>query len=264
MTPENLLQKDEKKEVQIDQPRDQRRFLSPTFVSAMIIGIVMLIVLIHVGFFNTYIKFFPKFDDVNVDGYTVHFNAVKHFHGMMLMGWVLMLLVQPILIRKGKMKLHRQVGHLSYVLAPLVLLSLLLINQHAYHQVLQAAGESQAVALIALVFPAFFFAVLYFLAIRYRDRPPLHMRFMCSTAFLFIPPALDRSLIHYLGLPGYDVGSIIELSIIGAVTIIDSLKTKRLSPFTLVFSFEVLHTILWHSRETDLWQSVGSIIVKMF
>jgi hypothetical protein len=36
---------------------------------------------------------------------------------------------------------------------------------------------------------------------------------MCSTAFLFIPTALDRALIAYLQLPGYDVGSIIELSI---------------------------------------------------
>jgi hypothetical protein len=39
---------------------------------------------------------------------------------------------------------------------------------------------------------------------------------------------------------------------------------KRLSPFALVFAFEVLHKILWHSRETDFWQTTGTLIAKMF
>jgi hypothetical protein len=90
------------------------------------------------------------------------------------------------------------------------------------------------------------------------------MRFMCSTAFLFIPPALDRALIMYMNLPGYDVGSIIQLSIIGAVTLFDSVKTKRLSPFALVLAFEVLHKTLWHARDTEVWQSAGSVIAKIF
>lgn len=265
MKPEDILNKKNTKTPKVDHLQNNPSVFS-TFAKWMIIGIISLIVLIQIGFFKSYIRFFPKFNDANVEGFgTVEFNTTMHFHGMIMMGWVLMLLVQPILIRKGKMNLHRQVGRLSYVLAPLVLVSLFLANQDGYHRILKSVGEPQAVGLLALTFPSIvFFAVLYFLAIRYRHRPALHMRFMCSTAFLFIPPALDRALIHYWNLPGYDVGSVIQLAIIGAVTITDSAKTRRLSPFALVFAFELLHKTLWHLRDTDFWQAVGTVIAKLF
>lgn len=265
MNSENILEKENKEIPQLD--RRHSSSVSPALISTMIVGIVLLIVLIHIGFFKTYIKFFPKFEDVQMEGLPLkkHFTGVMHFHGMMMMGWVFMLLLQPVLIWKEKLNLHRLVGRLSYVLAPLVLLSIFLVNRGAYHNALSQLGETQAIALISLIFPALvFFALLYSLAIYYRHRPALHMRFMCSTAFLLIPPALDRALITYLNLPGYDVGSVIQLLIIGAVTIVDSAKTKRVSPFILVFVLEVFHKILWHSRETDFWQSVGSVIAKLF
>ncbi|MBL7697291.1 MAG: hypothetical protein JNK79_04005 [Chitinophagaceae bacterium] len=251
-------------QTQLRSDRSQHSY--PAYISTMVIGIVLLIILIHVGFFNTYIKHFPKFQDADIPGYRpAHFTWVKHFHGMMMMGWVFMLLLQPILIRTGRMNVHRRMGRLSYVLAPLVLLSIFLINKHAYNEVLKNAGESQARAVLALIFPAFvFFGTLYFLAIRYRRTAQLHMRFMASTAFLFIPPALDRMLIINFQLPGYDVGSIIELSIIGAVTIFDSVKTKKVSPFLLVFIFEALHTTFWHLRETPFWQTIAGQIAKLF
>jgi DMSO reductase anchor subunit len=266
MTPQHLSQTAAGKPTSADHPTSQTKPLFPVFVTSMIIGILMLISIIHLGFFHSYIKFFPRFEDANIEGRgPTSFTTPMHFHGVVMMGWVFMLLLQPILIRKRKKKLHRQVGRLSYVLAPLVLLSIFLVNKGVYHKVSNAAGESEAVATVALIFPAFvFFAILYFLAIRYRHRPALHMRFMCSTAFLFIPPALDRALIYYLHLPGYDVGSVIQLVIIGAVTTFDSVMIKRLSPFALVFAFEVLHKILWHSRESDFWQATGRLIAKMF
>ena len=67
--------------------------ISPEIIRGIIVGIILLIVLVHIGFSKTYIQFFPKFDG---------FKAAQHFHGMMMMGWLLMLLVQPILILKGK------------------------------------------------------------------------------------------------------------------------------------------------------------------
>ena len=97
--------------------------ISNGVITAIVVGIILLIVLSHVGFPQTYIRFFPKFDG---------FTGTQHFHGMMMMGWLLMLLVQPILILKGKTKLHRRIGRLSYVLAPLLLLSIYLFIQSRY------------------------------------------------------------------------------------------------------------------------------------
>jgi uncharacterized membrane protein YozB (DUF420 family) len=250
----------------MEQAPNQNPSLFPTYVRTMIIGIVLLLALIHFGFFRTYISHFPKFAPKEVEGYgPVSFNAVKHIHGMIMMAWVIMLLVQPILIRAKKMNMHKWVGRASYVLAPLVLFSIYIVNRHTYNEVLATFGPVQAVAVISLVFPSFlFFAILYSLAIIYRHKPYLHMRFMASTAFLFIPPAMDRALMTYWQLPGYDVGSVIELVIIGIVVLGDSILTRRLSPFLLVFGFELLHKILWHSREEAWWQSIGSVIAKIF
>ena len=50
----------------------------------------------------------------------------------------------------------------------------------------------------------------------------------------------------------------------GVITVVDSLRTKRISPFVLVFGFMVLHTILWDARETPFWQAIGSMLAQLF
>lgn len=243
-------------------PHQNEQSISRASISRIIIAIILLIVLVEVGFFKTYIQYFPKFEDTAVNGETVHFNAIMHFHGIVMMGWVLMLLVQPILILKGKIKWHRQVGSLSYVLAPLVVLALYLANKD---NLLSYSQHSDAISSLTITFPGLvFFAILYSLAIFYKHRPALHMRFMCSTAFLFINPALDRALITYFGLHGFSEGIIIVLLLAGIVTIVDSLRTKRISPFALVFSLLLLQKILYDLRDTPFWQAIGNVIAKIF
>lgn len=242
------------------------RSLSPGVITRIVIGIILLIVVIQIGFFKTYISHFPRFEDYTVEDGVVHFNWYMHLHGMVMMAWVFMLLVQPILILKGKRKLHRQVGNLSYVLAPLVLVVLYLANRDRYLDLLVHAGQPAAVARLAVSLPeAVFFAILYSLAIIYRHRPALHMRYMVSTAFLFINPAVGRIFRTYFDVKvGFPYGSTIVLSLVGLITIVDSLRTKRISPFILVFGLLLLHRIIWELRDTPFWQATGSAIAKIF
>lgn len=240
---------------------------SPGVINRIVIGIILLIVVIQIGFFKTYISHFPNFEDYTVEGGRVeHFNWYMHLHGMVMMTWVLMLLVQPILILKGKRKLHRKVGNLSYVVAPLVMVVLYLANRDRYLDLLVNAGQPAAVARLALSLPeAVFFAILYSLAIIYRRRPALHMRYMVSTAFLFINPAVGRIFRSYFDLnPGFPYGSTIVLSLVGVITMVDSLRTKRLSPFIVVFGLLLLHRIIWELRDTPFWQTTGTAIAKIF
>ena len=235
-------------------------FISPGVIRWIIVGVIVLIVLTQVGFFKRYIQFFPTFDG---------FTAAQHFHGMMMMGWLLMLLVQPILILKGKAKLHRRIGTLSYVLAPLVLLSMYLVIHSRYDFYIEQGGQTKGViSWLSLNFRLMvFFAVLYSLAIYYRHRPALHMRYMVSTAFVLIGPGLVRVLISYPEWSNADSHSFdrnANILIAGVVTIVDSWRTKRLSPFTLVLGFMVLQKILWDVREAPLWQAVGKVIATTF
>jgi|SRR5688572_28333738 hypothetical protein len=235
-------------------------FISPAVLKGVIVGVILLIVLAHIGFSKTYIHFFPTFDG---------FTTAQHFHGMMMMAWLLMLLVQPLLILKGKIKLHRRIGSLSYVLAPLVLLSIYLVIQSRYDIYLAKGGQTKAViSWISINFRLMvFFAVLYFLAMYYRKSPRLHARFMCGTALLLIAPALVRVLISYFEISHADSHSFdrnANIFIAGVITIGDSWKSKRLSPFLLVLAFMVLQKILWDMREAPLLQAVGNVIAKMF
>ena len=250
----------------INMQQKEKYSISSTAINRIIIGIILLILLVEVGFFKTYIRHFPQFKDYVVDSsYTVHFNRIMHFHGIVMMAWVFMLLVQPILILKGKIKLHRLVGSFSYALAPLVVAAIYLANRDNYISGLAEGGQQLAIKSLAVTFPDIvFFAILYSIAIFYRRNPALHMRFMCSTAFLFIMPALDRLLETYLGLPGFSNGIIILLSLVGIVTLVDSLRTKRISPYTLVFVFILVHWIIWLLRNTSFWQTIGNGIAKIF
>lgn len=265
---ENVIEK-EKTGTQKNVSVQKNRSISPAAITRIIVGIILLLVLVQAGFYKTYISHFPGFADyVRPGGRQFHFTWVMHFHGMMMMGWVLMLLLQPILILKGKIKWHRRVGSLSYVLAPLVLLSMWLITRGRFLEFLGLQGYTAAVGNLSLNFPNIvFFALLYFLAIYYRHQPNLHMRFMCSTAFILIGPGLARALIYYMEFDRENAVSavrIITVILAGVITIVDSVRTKRISPFVLVLGLEALHAVLWELRYTPFWQTIGGAIAKMF
>lgn len=232
--------------------------ISPGVMSGMIIGAAMLIVVVLIGFFKTYLQFFPGFQG---------FGYVQHFHGAVMMAWIIMLLVQPILIKSGKYELHRLIGKASYILAPLVLISMYFISQVRYRGIMASSGQAAAVAHLALNFPNIvFFAVLYFLAIFYKHRTDLHARFMCSTIFVLIGPGLARALIGYMDFSLTDAVMVVRIItplVAGLITIGDSVRTKRISPFALVFVFMVLHTILWNVRAAPFWQTIGSLIGQL-
>jgi len=241
------------------QPVESIQPVSRTFITISVIGSVLLIAVVEIGFYKTYLQFFPRFEG---------FRFVQHFHGAMMMGWLVMLLVQPILIRAGHFEVHRFVGRASYVVAPLVLLSMYLISQFRYLGILEKSGPSAAIAHLALNFPnILFFAILYILAILYRHRTELHMRYMCSTAFVLVGPGLARALIGYEGFSLPDAVMVVRILtpvITGVLTVADSVRARRVSPFALVFGFMVLHTILWTVRDTPFWQVIGGLIAHLF
>ncbi|HEY0676834.1 MAG TPA: hypothetical protein VGD17_01065 [Chitinophagaceae bacterium] len=244
------------------------QLISRGAIVRIIIGILLLLVLAHIGFYKTYIRHFPGFADYTTpSGRKFHFTWVIHFHGMMMIGWLLMLLLQPFLILKGKIKLHRLVGRLSYVLAPLVMFSMYLVTHSSLHREL-AQGMAVVARRVALDVPLIiFFAILYLLAIFTTHKTALHSRFMCSTAFILISPALSRTLRAYFDFSredSIDMSKNIIVIVAGIITVIDSWRTKRISPFALVLGFMVLNRIIWSIRDTPFWHSIANEIAKMF
>jgi len=143
------------------------------------------------------IGFFPSY--FSVLGQT---DAVRHFHGITALAWMLLLVVQAWLIRQGNRPLHRSLGKSAFVLAPLFVASGLLVM----HSMLGGANPFQRAFGPQLAFidlsTVIYFGIAVGLAIRHRRNVQLHARYMASTVVLVLLPAVSRIL--GMGVPGID------------------------------------------------------------
>ena len=87
------------------------------------IFIILILLGVQWGFYQTYTSQFPNFIDKT---------ATIHVHGIFLMMWMVLLIVQPLLISTGRAKLHRIIGKVSYVLGPLIIVTMFLVGKGSY------------------------------------------------------------------------------------------------------------------------------------
>jgi len=213
---------------------------------------IALLLLITWGFYRTYLVQFPDFKG---------FTTVHHLHGFVLLAWIVMLIVQPFLIRYGKVELHKKIGKLSYVLMPLVMISIFAVARTGYYRMLPTAPPEAVIAALGLNIPPIFaFGSLYTLAMIYKKTTAYHMRFMIGTSLLVIGPGLGRALITYFGMP-FDQAVDIVLyvaDIIAALLLIsDLIKRKAYQPYTIVLLIIVATHICWQFRSSGWWQAFG-------
>lgn len=148
-----------------------------------------LVILILLGFWNSYFS--------QMGSWATEFNAYFHFHSALAFAWVLMVIIQPVLIKKGQVQLHRSIGKLSYLLMPLIFLSVILLV-HSRHTL----GEERLdMRLLTPFKDLIVLGVAYFIAIRYRKTTAIHARGMIATGIVFIEPALIRLIRNYTDLP---------------------------------------------------------------
>lgn len=224
-----------------------------------LLSLAILVVLTW-GFYRTYIQFFPAFDG---------FQPVHHFHGVILLLWIALLIVQPWLMSRKKHQLHKMVGKISFVLAPLVMLSIFLVSRVTYYGNLQTLPTSaDAVAIISLSIPAaVVFGILYALAVANRRRTYYHMRYMVGTGILMIGPGLGRILTANFGLP-INLGVTITLVAVAFVAllflVLDIVKKQNYVPNLIVTGLLILQSLLWELRYTAFWQKTGEIFADVF
>lgn len=163
-----------------------------------------LMALAFAGFWKSYFsKFFNGTND---------YNFYFHFHATMMVLWVVILIIQPILIRKKKLHIHRIIGKLTYVLMPLILVSVLLILNSG-----MKATPSDQITFANVLFPVrdFLFLLVFFtIGAVYRRNVQIHARAMIITGIVFIEPALFRLLGRLLGQLGGLIGIFLILSLL--------------------------------------------------
>jgi len=139
-----------------------------------------------------------------------------HAHGALMLGWCLLLIAQAWLIRNRRGSLHRRLGRLSFLLAPLIVVSSVVVEHGA---LVRSAGRNDpeslffAYLVVALVF---IFALAFTLAIVHRRTTALHMRYMICTALAMFDPVVARILDVRFGI-GYPTGQLITFAMIDAI-----------------------------------------------
>ncbi len=224
-------------------------------------SIFMILVMIGVqwGFYKPYTSEFPNFKDTTL---------TIHIHGALLMSWLVLLIMQPLLIHTGRIKLHRTIGKVAYVLGPLIIISMFLVGKGSYWRTLERTTEQDAIVFMVLDIRGLLsFAIFWSLAMFYRKNPDAHMRYMIATGILAIGPGIARGLNNNFNIDfgmAPAITDIIDLLIIGFLLGFDIYRKKNYKPFLVVFLILLIGALLWQIRDGSAWESFARGYANMF
>ncbi len=189
---------------------------------------IFLLFLVIFGFFKTYFGLFPHFNE--------HTTAIVHFHVFFLVLWIILLIIQPILIRQNKYATHRLIGRFTYFLVPLIILSFIgMMNK----QITETSYKNIPAILDGIYLPltdTFLFSTFYLLAIINKRNSAFHMRYMIMTGLVFIDASLIRSLAIWFHVDFF-YAALVSISfvdlILVALIFFDKLKGRAYKPFLI-------------------------------
>jgi hypothetical protein len=225
---------------------------------SIIIGMGLMFLLVHFGFYATYIRHFPEFND---------FNWVHHIHGALMGAWVILLLVQPVLIHKKMYRVHRFLGKLTYVLVPILLVFMLLIARENYHSGIVDVSSEEVFARQSITWmQIFMFILFYSLAIYYRKQSYKHLRFMIGLAIVMTGPPMGRIIMTYWEVTSVPyfviIPLIVKTGIAASLMIADLIKKKDWVPYGIVLSAFILADLVYYARYSEVWQAFGRFVVN--
>lgn len=203
-----------------------------------------LVGLILIGFWPSY---FSKF----FNG-TANFTFYFHFHASIVGIWVLMLIIQPILIRKKKLHLHRLVGKISYLVSPLIFISIMLLS----HSRQNGFGDGWDIGLWVTFKDLLILAVAFYIAYRYRHKVELHARGMIVTGIACIEPAAARINLHTQY--GYLIVITLVYSVLGILIFMERKQKKGRWVFPLILGlYLMVHSVIIFGIHFSWWQGFG-------
>jgi hypothetical protein len=190
--------------------------------------------------------------------------TMLHVHGVVMTGWVVLLVVQSTFIAARRVQWHRRLGAFGTVWAALVVILGSVTTLHAAAREVRAHSAFAAgqVVITSLdLIQMLFFAGLVGAAVWLRRRPDYHKRLMLLTVACMLPDALARLPVSFmtnqfilLGLDGFVLLSVA----------VDTFAHRRLHP---VFGWGAglflgtFHAALYFAS-TPAWIAFGSRLMS--
>jgi hypothetical protein len=207
---------------------------------------ILLIFIAVLGFWETYfVKFFNGSNDISF---------YIHFHFFTVTMWMGLLILQPILIKKKRFSLHKLIGKLSYVIFPILLISVVLLAHNN-----NSIDEPNIGLDLFLPFKdIILLLVSFYIAIRYRKTANIHARGMIATGIIFIEPALVRLINNYIiPLPeAYILNMLLIYAVLGYLIFRERKSTsgRWVFPIILVL-YIIVHSVVITGVKFEFWNS---------
>jgi hypothetical protein len=238
----------------------QENITQDSITKALFIVMVILFILMQVAFHPSYLQYFPQFHE---------FSWIHHIHGALMVSWMLMLIIQPFLILKNNYKTHRLIGKISYVTAPLVFISMILITKLNYLKMVDVMPFKEVASWQSLnIITPFNFLLFYSLAIIHKKEVFKHKRYMIGTVFTIYGAISSRLLIIIFGdsinFYAFFFSEYLALSIVVLLLLNDIRKKANPIPYTIIAVGLCISIISMHARYTEVWQSIVRFIGDRF
>lgn len=219
----------------------------------------LVIGILFIGFYKSYFGLLQKFDSIP---------TAQHLHTGLFLLWFVLLFVQPYLIRTGRVKLHRILANFSYVLIPLLVISVFSLTKTQFQRELGLYPRSQCIANLIIPLPQIaLFVTLYILGMINAKKTDFHIRYMVGTAIVLIGPGLGRMLISWFGISFPQAVQIsffiTELILVGLI-IYDVKKGKRYKPYLVLLILYLSSHVAWYILpESFLWQHFAGLFAQL-
>lgn len=198
---------------------------------------LILFAFVIAGFFKTYYGLFPHFDNQTT--------TLVHFHAAVLILWVLLLIIQPLLIRYKKFAIHRVIGKFTYILVPLIIASFIGMMNKQYHEeiILQIPRDRIIKDLSLSGALLFLFASFYILAIVNKRKVAFHMRYMIATGLVLFNPAITRITLFWSIFFSHVFAFIFTDLLLLTLIFFDRRNNRKFKPYVVALTLFLMYHI---------------------
>lgn len=210
------------------------------------LGYVLLVLLpiFVLGFWIPYLSEIPHFDQ--------SITTVVHVHAVVQFSFLILLVVQPLVIRYKAFSTHRILGKLSNILIPFVLVFSLAMLWKEYHEdltdgaTLAMARSDELLSAAQLLLLCTLYGVSI-AAIRRRD-VATHMRCMIGIALVLLPAGLARTLGYWFNVR-QSLSQTVCLALIDATLLaligFDRRRRANAGPYLILLGAYIVLEAVW-------------------
>ncbi|OJJ21475.1 hypothetical protein BKI52_13080 [marine bacterium AO1-C] len=200
---------------------------------------LLLIPIMLLGFFSSYLSKLVNSEK------SIHF--LIHLHFWVSTTWVVLMILQPLLIRFKRPRLHKKLGKFSYVLFVLFNLTLVPFIIGVTDYVLKGGSPT---VLVSTLFNVVLVNIFFILAMVHRKNIALHMRYMIALALVFLFPPIGRIVMqntqnHFLAAVHINY-TLVNLILVGLI-FLDRANQRSYRPYAIALVAFILNQVALHA-----------------